>query len=763
MKENNRNIDEFFLEELGDATEMPPSSVWGILEKDLKTRSVPVKITRWWFYMLLASIFVGGSIAAYYAGNNKITVEKSSVESQKESGVNSSNAGVQRQKEAGHSDVQKKASHEDNLNDKVGLHNSIAEEPNNELTQADKKQIKTIRENNRQPKKNPESGLKGQNGNPESNQNNVDQNVSNAITAGKSSSNGMDAGYSRTPLNKSNGIKSNNVINRFATKMGKKQTESGKRQNKETGKNNRQNNLSVESEEHHLARGNNENGTVKEVTAVKPISKKESKGEDTDTNNRILLDKNADNKSSGAQRNSVTTAGKQPAMIKKAHSSSLKINNKPAGENINTIATQANNSDRKKSDDLPDDHENKASPALAASTAPEYNSNVSVPVIKATKPAVTTPDQQPGENLSKKTKPLTVNEERGLSVIPEGNEENITEQSLKTEEIYKRQTGAGLPEITRSKNNQPHIEKERAANSLSEMPVTTHKEESSADKNQSSGKTESSAENGASNAALAKDKARRSLNMAIGVKAGYEMGAASYTANKFVGTIFGEVYFSKKLSFIMQPGIKIAKTNKGILSFLNSYINADPTITTLYNIEKDSVDMHSRWDYAQSQKYDSIDVSLMTQRRFIEIEIPFLFKYKIDKNFSVMAGMNFTFGKTLDVTNILQTISGLSIRDTIFRYRADSSIPAPSAKFSHAGTLPFSSYKGAGNNNAPSPVRFGYSLGLSYSFREKMIIDLLVQQNLSGLNNITDQEVRKIFSQPYVRLSLGYTLFGGRK
>ena len=50
------------------------------------------------------------------------------------------------------------------------------------------------------------------------------------------------------------------------------------------------------------------------------------------------------------------------------------------------------------------------------------------------------------------------------------------------------------------------------------------------------------------------------------------------------------------------------------------------------------------------------------------------------------------------------------------------------------------------NYSSPtSPVRFGYTIGLTYAFKEKLMIDLLIQQNLSGTSSLSNDEVRKVF------------------
>jgi hypothetical protein len=373
----------------------------------------------------------------------------------------------------------------------------------------------------------------------------------------------------------------------------------------------------------------------------------------------------------------------------------------------------------------------------------------------------------PEKSVAKKqnSAPLVMNKDRGLSAFPEEDAEELS----KNDAIKDKDSDFEPEQTTNQKSSTSSklllqaeaIEKVRSSNPLAAAPVAANEIDESTDIN---GKEiKSSAGGGGGGGAASKGKKeKKSLNMAIGVKMGYEQGTQKFTAGKYVGTIFAEVNFSKKLSFVMQPSIKFGTVNKQISGGnFDTFVNADG-VQSSRQTEVDSTGKPTGfYNYYISQKYDSMAQSAVFKKQFIEIEIPFLFRYRVDKNFSVLAGVNFLFGKTLGYTISENKLSGGFITDSVMKALDTTRVPV-SGRFFSEGV----SGKSAASSDlsAPiSPVRFGYTIGLSYVFRERLMMDLLIQQNLSGTSDISNAEVRKIFEQPYVRLSLGYTIFGNKK
>jgi hypothetical protein len=152
--------------------------------------------------------------------------------------------------------------------------------------------------------------------------------------------------------------------------------------------------------------------------------------------------------------------------------------------------------------------------------------------------------------------------------------------------------------------------------------------------------------------------------------------------------------------------------------------------------------------------------SVVMQKKYVEFELPFLFKYQLDKHFSLFGGMSFTFGKVVGLSNSLQTLSGLKFIDTVLNSK-DSFVGTVPLKYEHPNTLNISKYKPT-EEKSVSPIRFGYTIGVSYLIN-RVVVDLSIQQNLSRLNSISDADIRKLYTQPYYRLSLGYNMFTNRK
>lgn len=244
----------------------------------------------------------------------------------------------------------------------------------------------------------------------------------------------------------------------------------------------------------------------------------------------------------------------------------------------------------------------------------------------------------------------------------------------------------------------------------------------------------------------------------FGAKAGYERGFENYTAGKFVGNIVAEWSLSNKVSFIFQPGIKFAKTNKQLTLKTENYYKITETEVDPYNRILDSFGNIIATDFAFSQSYDSILVMEQTKEEYIELELPLLIRYKINKQLSMLGGVNFSFGKTLGFSSSVNTIGKFLLRDTLLNQK-DTVAPEPTSRFPHTGSTAFSNYK-ENTSTSINPFRVGYTLGIAYQIKERLTLDLIMQQNLSKLNAITDPNLRKLYTQPYFRISVGYTIFG---
>jgi hypothetical protein len=104
--------------------------------------------------------------------------------------------------------------------------------------------------------------------------------------------------------------------------------------------------------------------------------------------------------------------------------------------------------------------------------------------------------------------------------------------------------------------------------------------------------------------------------------------------------------------------------------------------------------------------------------------------------------------------------------DTIISYTSPGNTPASpqsySSVFTHPGSAPYSSF--ANTNVQPkSMLLFGYMIGFSYALNQRFLFDLAVQQNITNVTNLPDQNLKDVYMQPYFRLTVGYKLYIGRK
>ncbi len=735
MTDNKRNIDEFFQEEFGNATEMPPSSVWETLEKRLDQQRPDTKKKYWWVYLLVLSMFIGGSIAAYLSTNK---IENTSETPATERLKNASNA------------------NNENLNSaETSTPNSNEENAGNNFGQNESKNTSESKYLN-------ETATKANTKNKSENAG-LSMPAKNTISGNPNNKKRNNEGLSHHNLNSASGNSRSKILSNTDLD---KPTENSTSVNteKRTGRNS---GLIKSSQRNNTGNTRNQNNNRQASSAA-----------NTSVNN---VDNSKGNSQTSTQKSKTGNNLRAPS-----NNSGTKDNNSSENNSLNkkTIANSTKTNSPKTNTDKSDADKlrksgKKTEPEKASSINPKSESENGLEKVLSsgnisnksiTKPTATTgnlkQNSAPKKTLENKT------ETRGLSGVPDDFEDDIKDEPSKIVDIQdnepesKENDASEALEPKASLENK--IQKSRASNPLSGSPLPANVLSENDAKGNGDSKKESSESGGGGGATAApRDKTKRSLNMTIGVKAGYEQGFANYTSSRFVGSAFGEVKFSKKISFILQPGIKFGNTNKEYGSVLSSFIDAGATTRNEYNIKTDTTGKPTGFsDFAFQQNYDSIVASVLAERRFVEIEVPFLFRFKVDNSFSLLAGMNFTFGKIISSTSSLNRLNGLNMKDTIFNYNTkDSTKPVPSAPgiFSHTGTPAFSTYKDPGSSNPISPFRFGYSLGFSYTYKQRLMLDVMIQQNLSGLSNITDAEIKKIFSQPYVRLSLGCILFGSKK
>lgn len=704
MERNKRNIDEFFQEELGGLTEMPPSSVWDTLEKRLDDNKPKSKKIAWWLLPLIAIVFIGGSIAAYVALNHNTASSNAapSISANDFSTINST---------------------------KPQSNTTIDQSSNTPLTEENgsaKNEIKSPATDNKQSNRNKENNI-AKNNNP-----------TKIATDQSNESAALNESKPKTGSSLEKVLNNQDVAAASSNKERLKKSLDDK-SNQQKSDNNP---LTSASKTEDNSTSVNENRAQQSAKSNSVKTKKESLQEET--SNAALANKVVPNANS--QTTSKTSKAKGSAVqAAKADVLSSPATTEKASNATASSATatkeELNSSAQTAQKRLEANAAKEESQSKAKATAQKPSASNAVIADKAVQ------DPKKTTNTNNNSTPLAAQADQKDRKDKASNQASAVQKPLA--KTSQNQTAAPKEEKPQNKN-------QIQANTTEPQKTNQAEQEDTAEEDE--GTSESG---GGVAAATKKPKQKRPLNMLLGIKAGYERGLDNYTATKYVGNLFAEVTFSRKISFLFQPGIKLAQTNQDYTIGSTGYFKVNSNGVNRYNVRKDTLGKPIGYDYAYTQSYDSIIALQQAKRSYMEIELPFLFRFKFDQHFSVLGGMNFTFGKILDFTSNLKTIAGLNLYDTLLNSR-DSIAPSAPTKFSHPGSTPFSSYK-EDNAAAISPIRFGYIFGISYQIKERLMFDLLIQQNLSGLNSIKDEGIRKLYAQPYVRFSVGYNLFGVKK
>lgn len=250
------------------------------------------------------------------------------------------------------------------------------------------------------------------------------------------------------------------------------------------------------------------------------------------------------------------------------------------------------------------------------------------------------------------------------------------------------------------------------------------------------------------------------LTFDLGMKVGIEKGLQQFSFNTFSFAPYITFNTGGKISFMVQPTIKLGSMSGGIKADQQS----------LYAVSGNNIDSTVVWDtvrpriisrnYYYKQNYDSIVVTHTLQKQtHLEIELPVLFKYQVNQRISVFGGPVFSYSNIASIT---------STRISVHLVREDSLInnldPVPppdyNTLFVHTG-VPYSSYTEPAQykNAANSSFALGYMLGFNYAVNKKLGVELLVEKKPMVYNNAPNSDIQKLYTQPYIRLSIGYLFF----
>src|SRR5690606_21444208 len=161
-------------------------------------------------------------------------------------------------------------------------------------------------------------------------------------------------------------------------------------------------------------------------------------------------------------------------------------------------------------------------------------------------------------------------------------------------------------------------------------------------------------------------------------------------------------------------------------------------------------------------------------KRSWEMELPLMLKYYVAPNLSILGGVAMTFGNIIQIqenrveyNGLNKTIAGTPyapvLSDSAGNFPAPNPAPPAMVPFTYNSPEISTANPVIGQNPATNPARFGVLFGFSYELRKRLLIDFLMRKNLSDMKFIPNEQVRKIYTQPYLRLMLGYKLFGDKK
>lgn len=273
------------------------------------------------------------------------------------------------------------------------------------------------------------------------------------------------------------------------------------------------------------------------------------------------------------------------------------------------------------------------------------------------------------------------------------------------------------------------------------------------------------------------------LPIEFGVKAGYAMGFNSeWRANKFAVAPYIEYRLPANLSVVLQPTYHTGNATVG------DFTNGE---RSYYDVKSNSFDSSGRIargvidstvvtanppdtvyrTYTYTQQYDSVHVSYgVSQTNLWDIEIPLMLKYKLNNKFSVFAGGSVTYSSVLQTKEEVSRYSMVNeyvenIDPETFYVTVQGQQPpsGPARKsydelFRHSGD-PINDYTPRTVTESNNFFRYGFMIGGSYTFKERLMIELMLHKTGVDANAVPDKDLQRLYSQPYLRLMIGYKIF----
>ncbi len=266
------------------------------------------------------------------------------------------------------------------------------------------------------------------------------------------------------------------------------------------------------------------------------------------------------------------------------------------------------------------------------------------------------------------------------------------------------------------------------------------------------------------------NKPRNPLKWSYGLKTGYDFSMNKYSAGNALLGAYLQAHISKRMSVILQPTIKYTNMKRTTLDGAQSYYDVkNSSVTALHIITPEGADQYGnpvyniirRYFYAQ--QYDSVVVTkTIKPKQYAEFELPLLLQYRLTKSLSVTGGVSANFSRLVQAEREESRFKGMMRYDTAVFAKANESSPAPEVpaidtriKYNYS---PYADYLAQKKDDPVNNVRFNYMLGINYALRNGLSFDLLMLSLLGNANYINDNDIKKIYKTPYIRIGVTYQI-----
>ncbi len=250
-----------------------------------------------------------------------------------------------------------------------------------------------------------------------------------------------------------------------------------------------------------------------------------------------------------------------------------------------------------------------------------------------------------------------------------------------------------------------------------------------------------------------------------GIKAGYERGFNNDAGRKILVSPYLQYNISRKFSIMFQPAIKGGEIANRRIGNISSYSRQNADSSCVQIGPADSVSVITRNElyitrYRYTQSHDSIAKAYSIGGNYLECEMPLLFKYNVNKTFSVYAGVNLLYSKQFNVKEQTYIEHKSTTKDTLVITRTGQTAnPYPVSSIIKYPGSDYSGYSGPAYAASGEAIfRAGYMIGISYEFHKRLLFDALVQQSNARSNVQGGYNVNTALSAPYFRFTIGYKL-----